>query len=207
MHDVTVVKVGGSLFDWPELGQRLGQWLETLSATTVLLIPGGGPVVKFIRNVDRWHHLGEESAHWLALHALSVNAHLLTTILIPFCSSKPVVITDLQETDAIWAHHRVPILDPFPFALQDEDQTDHLPHSWSVTSDSLAARVAACIRAGKLFLLKSTDIPNDWMDSNEGIVDPYFETAVRSAHSMNEPLSVSAVNLRKWRGSGSEPGA
>ena len=207
MPDVTVVKVGESLFDWPELSQRLGRWLGTLSSTTILLIPGGGPIVEFIRNVDRRHHLGEEPAHWLALRALSVNAHFLAAILNPLYPSKPVVIAGLYDAAAIWAQHRIPILDPFPFALRDEDQAGPLPHSWSVTSDSLAARVAGCIRAGKLVLLKSTDIPNDWMDPNVGIVDPYFETAIRSLQSMNEPLSVSAVNLRKWRWSRSEPGA
>jgi aspartokinase-like uncharacterized kinase len=207
MHDLTVVKVGGSLFDWPELGQRLGQWLDTLSSTTVLLIPGGGAIVEIIRNIDRWHHLGEEPAHWLALRALSINAHFMATILSPSNSSRPTVLTDLQEADAIWAQHRIPILDPFLFALRDEDQAGHLPHSWSVTSDSLAARVAVCLRASKLILLKSTDIQNDWMNPRMGIVDPYFETTVRSAQSMSEPLSVTGVNLRKWRRLGSERGA
>ena len=36
-----VVKVGGSLFDWPELGPRLGRWLKTLPSNRVLLVPGG----------------------------------------------------------------------------------------------------------------------------------------------------------------------
>jgi aspartokinase-like uncharacterized kinase len=198
MHDLkTVVKVGGSLFDWPELGQRLGQWLDSLASKKILLVPGGGPTVDLVRNFDRWHGLGEEAAHWLALHALTVNAHFLATILTTLYSSKPVVIADLQEAEAIWAQQGIPILDPFPFAQKDEGRPGRLPHCWSVTSDSLAARVAVCVRAGNLILLKSTDIPDDWMDSTRGIVDSYFESVIRSAQLMvGLRLSVSAVNLR-----------
>src|SRR5262249_51626632 len=88
-RDLMAGKVGGSLFDWPELGQRLGQWLDTLSSPTVLLIPGGGAIVEFIRKIDRWHHLGEEKAHWLALRALTINAHFLAAILSSLYPSKP----------------------------------------------------------------------------------------------------------------------
>ena len=38
-----VVKVGGSLFDWPDLTPRLRDYLATLAGKNVLLIPGGGP--------------------------------------------------------------------------------------------------------------------------------------------------------------------
>ena len=128
MHDPkTVVKVGGSLFDWSELGQRLGQWLDSHASKKILLVPGGGPTVDLIRNFDRWHGLGEEAAHWLALRTLTVNAHFLATILTTSYSSKPVVIADLQETHAVWAQHGIPILDPFPFAQIDEHQPGREP--------------------------------------------------------------------------------
>ena len=198
MHDLkTVVKVGGSLFDWPELGQRLGQWLDSHASKKILLVPGGGPTVDVIRSFDQWHGLGEEAAHWLALRALTVNAHFLATILTTFYSSKPVVIADLQEADAIWTQQGIPILDPFPFAQIDEHQPGRLPHSWSVTSDSLVARVAVRLEARQLVLIKSTYVPPDWMDPTRGIVDSYFESIIRSAQSMADlSLSVSAVNLR-----------
>jgi 5-(aminomethyl)-3-furanmethanol phosphate kinase len=200
MHDFkTVVKVGGSLFDWPELGQRLELWLNSVLSRKILLVPGGGPTADLIRSFDRLHGLGEETAHWLALRALTVNAHLLRAMLSPFQSWKPVVVADLQEVDTIWARQGLPILDPFSFVQIDEYQPGRLPHSWSATSDSLAARVAVWLKAGKLVLLKSAEIPHDWMDAARGIVDSHFENMIHSAQLMaGLPLSVSAVNLREW---------
>ena len=65
MSSLSVFKVGGSLFDLPDLGQRLA-WLAEAQLSTVLLVPGGGPTAEIIRNLDRRHRLGEEAAHWLA---------------------------------------------------------------------------------------------------------------------------------------------
>ena len=196
-----VVKVGGSLFDWPALGLQLESWLKTVASNKVLLVPGGGPTVDVIRNLDRRQGLGEESAHWLALRALSINAHFLGEVLSLRRSSGPAVIADLQDADAIWSQRGLPILDPFRFAQEDEDRPGRLPHSWSVTSDSLAASVALHFQAQKLILLKSIDIPNDWMRAERGIVDPYFEEIIRTdSQAIGSTLEVSALNFRGWRG-------
>src|SRR5258708_1651031 len=76
-----IVKVGGSLFDWPDLVPQLRDYLAMLAGKNVLLIPGGGPAADAVRAYDHSHGLGEESAHWLALRALSLNAHLLAALL------------------------------------------------------------------------------------------------------------------------------
>ena len=109
---IAVVKVGGSLFDWPELGPRLRKWLATLSPARILLIPGGGAIVDVLRNLDQCHALGEEAAHWLALRALTVNAHLLSTMLAPL---QATVVEDFPECRSAWADEKLPILDAFQF--------------------------------------------------------------------------------------------
>ena len=68
-----VVKVGGSLFDLPDLGTRLAAWLRQFEESNVLLVPGGGAAADAIRDFDRVHQLGEETSHWLAIQALSLN--------------------------------------------------------------------------------------------------------------------------------------
>src|SRR5262245_62868008 len=113
---LTVVKVGGSLFDLPDLGPRLRRWLGQLPAGEVLLVPGGGATADVVRAFDRVHHLGEEAAHWLALRAMSVNAALLESLA-----------------------PGVPVLDALAFARDDEGRPGRLPHCWAVTSDSVAA--------------------------------------------------------------------
>ncbi len=55
-----VVKVGGSLFDLPDLGPRLVQFLARLPTREIILVPGGGPIADLIRKFDQLHGLGEE---------------------------------------------------------------------------------------------------------------------------------------------------
>jgi aspartokinase-like uncharacterized kinase len=183
----TIVKVGGSLYDWPELGERLRAWLITLDVERVLLVPGGGGTADVIRTLDRVHHLGEDASHWLAIRALSLNARFLQTLL----PDAELVVDPLAETP--W----LGVLDAFPFCAADEQRADHLPHDWRVTSDSLAVRVAVVLQAAELILLKSRDwTDDDWPDAMEaGIVDAYFGEALQQASPV---LQMRVVNLRTW---------
>lgn len=192
---VAVVKVGGSLYDLPDLGSRLHRWLaEQFPDACVVLIPGGGPTVEAIRHLDHHHRLGEGTSHWLALRALTVNAHFLAALLPPAC-----VIDKIGALRTAWVENRLPILDVHEFARGDEECPDCLPHSWTVTSDALAARVAVVLQARHLVLLKSTTIaPSmDWKEAGlQGLVDPMFVEVLREA-PVN--LRVHAVNLRTWQ--------
>lgn len=166
-----VAKVGGSLFDWPGLGPALLGWLRE-QTEPVLLFPGGGEAADAVRSWDRVHSLGEESAHGLAIHSLSLGANFLK-LLLPGVS---IVKTPVPG-----------ILDPTSY-FGDESG---LPHRWSVTTDSLAAWVARECGATKLALLKSTDAPaGDWGEA--GFVDAYFNTI-----AANAPFAIEAVNLRR----------
>jgi aspartokinase-like uncharacterized kinase len=178
-----VVKVGGSLYDWPGLAATLRAWINAAPARVVLL-PGGGDGADVIRELDRVHRLGEEASHWLALRVLSLNAHLLAGWL-----QLPVTMAAPQDSHAI--------LDAQAFFEADEANADHLPHRWDVTSDSLAVRAAHRLLAEQLVLLKSTtwDDEDRWADAVQaGVVDAYFTEALKQTPS----LRVRAVNLRAW---------
>src|SRR5215472_15733034 len=123
-----VVKVGGSLYDMPDLGDRLGAWLRQVPTSNLVLVPGGGPAADLVRAWDRQHQLGEEAAHWLALRALTLNAHFLASRL---AGSR--VIKNVDESCA----GSIPILDMHACATMAERRGDRLPHTWEVTSDSL----------------------------------------------------------------------
>lgn len=198
---VVVVKVGGSLYDLPDLGSRLRRWLaEQRAGDRVVLVPGGGPSADLIRHLDRCHGLGEEASHWLALRALTLNAHFLTALLSPAC-----VVGDIAELQRAWDYNQLPILDIHQFACGDERCPDHLPHSWAVTSDALAARVALVFQASRLVLLKSGTIPPglDWTEAGRlGFVDTMFAEVLRHAPA---DLCVSLINLRAWPDGSSPP--
>jgi aspartokinase-like uncharacterized kinase len=213
-----VVKIGGSLYDLPDLGSRLGKWLASLGTREVLLVPGGGPAADVVRNLDQTHCLGEEAAHWLALQALSLNARFLATLLA--ADTNPAVIGDPKWCHPLWQGGRLPILDAHSFARMDEGRAGCLPHHWSVTSDSVAARVAVVAGADRIVLLKSITLPDGigWTEAGRrGFVDAYFAAALRSAecgvrsaecgidnpplrtpHSALRSIAVRVVNLRTW---------
>lgn len=182
-----VVKVGGSLLDVPDLAARLTRSLADLPS--VLLVPGGGRLTETLRQLDTVHGLGEETCHWLALQAMSINAGVLGRLL-----PDAQLVTDLSPRCAGWR-----ILDPYPFFRDDDKNPDHLPHRWSVTSDSLALRAAVLMRAQELVLLKSVDWDGrrSWHEAAAaGVVDAYFPDAL--AHQQQTP-AVRVVNLRAPR--------
>lgn len=163
-----VAKVGGSLFDWPQLGPTLNAWIAS-QPHPVMLFPGGGKFTDAVREYDRVHSLGEERSHWLAIQSLSTSAEFLST---------------LTETD---------VFDPYPFF---RELAWSIPHSWSVTSDSLALRFAKETGATELVLLKSVDVPANtpWPEAAErGWVDAYFPGLAAAAG-----VPVRIVNLRAW---------
>jgi 5-(aminomethyl)-3-furanmethanol phosphate kinase len=184
-----VVKVGGSLFDLPRLGNRLHAWLKE-QAGRVLVVPGGGPAADWIRDLDVSAHLGAERSHWLALRAMTLAAHVLAQQL-----PGGLVVEHLEACETAWSRGQVPILDMHAFARVDEARAGHLDHSWAVTSDSLAARVATVGGFGQLVLLKSRSLPEpiDWAAAaGQGYVDAAFPAVVGS-------LRVSALNFRVWQ--------
>src|SRR5437763_809108 len=76
-----VVKVGGSLYDLPDLKSRLVAFIHSLSDPDRLLVPGGGTVADAVRTWDRTHSLGQTASHWIALRACALNAHFLAALL------------------------------------------------------------------------------------------------------------------------------
>lgn len=172
-NDLIVVKVGGSLYDHPALGPGLRTFLDSLGSPA-LLVPGGGDFADAVRKLDAIHSLGEEAAHWLALAAMNAAGAFLRSLL---------------------ATDRVAICDCLAFVLADDKHPDHLPHSWQVTSDSIAARIAIVEGASRLILLKSVDVPAglSWREAAErGWVDAHVQT-VKGIDN----LPVDVINFRR----------
>jgi len=178
-----IVKIGGSLYDLPDLKTRLLGWLAQQSTKRIVLVPGGGAAADVIRVLDKKHGLGDEAAHWLALRMVQVNGWFLK-VLLPHAE----IIASPDEAIPLG------ILNAYAFARADEHRPGHLPHIWDATSDSLAVRVAVAARADELVLLKSASWNNDdWpAAARAGVVDPCFPEAIRQAAG----LAVRVVNLR-----------
>ena len=150
----TVAKVGGSLLDLSALRAILRAWLKAQPGP-VLLVPGGGRHADRVRRFDQRHHLSPTACHRLAIRAMSRNARFLKGLMAP----QVELVDSWVEAQNAGRERIVPILDPDRLLRADCSNAEALPHSWDVTSDSIAARVAILGHAPMLVLLKSVNLP------------------------------------------------
>jgi aspartokinase-like uncharacterized kinase len=185
------VKVGGSLYDHRLLGCGLNHYLlKLLPAMKVLIVAGGGKFADYVRELDAWHYLGDEASHNFALDAASLGTRLVGELVSLAPPAGDINWWEQGGADATYA-----LLDVRDFLAQFESAHGALPHTWELTTDSIAAYAAAVSNA-KLILLKSVDIPpgTPWEDAaKQGWVDAHFPTVV-AKHN----LTVEAINFRRW---------
>jgi len=184
-----VAKVGGSLFDVPELPAALRCWLEAQPGITVL-IAGGGPLADSVRAADQRFQLGEEICHELCLKTMGLSADILAALL-PEASLWRA--RDVTREEIARAAVPLVVMDPGPLMLQASMKAQ-LPSTWDVTSDSIAACIADLIEAQELVLFKSIDLPPNKTRSQAselGLVDAFFPEATAQRHT------VRWVNLRR----------
>lgn len=216
MSGIHVLKVGGSLLTTDHLPDRVLTFLTRHQITRALLVIGGGAAADEIRRRQKAENLSEEQAHWLAIEAMAENSRRLTAR----HSDYELVRTRL-EADNCWTAGRIPVIDPVSFLMDEElivgalplEENSRfsrrvLPASWSVTSDSIAAWIAArwlipAISEAEaesdvehqptLWLLKSCS-PGDRCDlpslRERELVDDHFPACA------SESLRIFWVNLR-----------
>ena len=153
---VRIIKLGGSLLDWPDWPARFRQWLSRQSAAVNILIVGGGTLADDVRRRDAKDGLDASTAHWLAIDAMSANIIAARQLLHEAVSvdrwedlQKPIADGDLIAFCPREFLRRIEADAPGP----------RLPHGWDVTSDSIAARLAVVLGVQELVLLKSAVPP------------------------------------------------
>ncbi|MFN3151676.1 hypothetical protein [Bremerella sp.] len=178
-----VWKLGGSLFDLPDLADRIYKlYAQPSPALPVVIIPGGGMFADAIRTMDKVHQLDPLDSHHLALDAMRLSASVVAALL----ETSAVRDSDTQKaTMEAWkSGHEEPALHVWDVidswnTLQPsiELQYSPVPTDWRLTSDSISAALAAYWGADKLVLVKSIDRPEgtSWESlMKEGAVDEVF---------------------------------
>ena len=163
--DILVVKVGGSLME------KVSSVIATLKAAAsspdcafekIILVPGGGIFADEVRKMNA----DDETSHWMAILAMEKFGYMISALGIPAvdgfddCLGGAGCANGADCTDGANAAKLLLLL---PYRLMRE--YDPLPHSWDITSDSIAAWAAAALSeriAGgeprvSLLLLKSVD--------------------------------------------------
>jgi 5-(aminomethyl)-3-furanmethanol phosphate kinase len=159
-----VVKIGGSLLQRVEDFERvLGVVAQLGRARRLLIVPGGGPFADAVRAVDANVRLSDAAAHWMAVLAMDQYAHLIAERLV-----HGALVTSATEIAQAQSNAGIPVLAPYRWLRE----ADPLPHSWDVTSDSIAAWCAHAVGATQVVLIK----PNG--ASGDDVVDRYFSRAL-----------------------------
>lgn len=159
-----VVKLGGSLLkNVEEFDRVLGVLAAVGRARRVLIVPGGGPFADAVRAVDARVRLSDDAAHWMAILAMDQHAYLIAERLV-----HSALVTSAADIAHAHSNARIPVLAPYRW-LRDADP---LPHSWDVTSDSIAAWCAHAVGASQLALIKPSGA------SGADAVDRYFSRAL-----------------------------
>ncbi|MHA2299226.1 MAG: amino acid kinase family protein [Candidatus Hodarchaeales archaeon] len=141
------VKIGGSCLQHPRL---LEQECKILSKVrNVVIVPGGGCFADVVREQASKFNVGDTPAHWMAILAMNQFGYLLSKIVAGslLCESIENVQSVQDTAIAIW----LPYL--------DMRAKNPFPHSWDVSSDSIAAWLA--VKLGSSFFVKITAFQGD----------------------------------------------
>jgi aspartokinase-like uncharacterized kinase len=142
-----VVKLGGSLAQ----SEVLPRWLDacvSAGAGRIVIVPGGGPWADEVRILQSQLGFDDRRAHRLALRAMEEYGRVLVGM-------KPGLVpaADVAAIRGALENATVPVWMPHDMVVADAS----IPESWEVTSDSLAAWLAALLGASELLLVKSLE--------------------------------------------------
>jgi aspartokinase-like uncharacterized kinase len=160
-----VVKLGGSLLH----SCRLPDWLEALSRAGVVIVPGGGPFADVVRSTQQSWCFDDTTAHRMAITAMVQYGMLLKGL----CPALREATERGSLTRLIAAGHSA-------IWLPDEVRLlrERIPHTWSVTSDSLALWLANHLDYRHLLLIKSATPPQEAKSVTQlvatGLIDEAF---------------------------------
>ncbi len=146
-----IVKIGGSLNANP----LLPAWLDLLAQCgggRVTVVGGGGRFADAVRHAQGHWHLGDLSAHNMALLAMAQSAYLMHGLnpSLQLTRTKADIRRVLRNGNAaLW----------LPYDLQ-RDQPDAYTN-WEVSSDSIALDLARRLNAERLVVVKSCEIDPD----------------------------------------------
>lgn len=175
---LTVIKLGGSLYNSQQLSDCLQSILAYAENQTVIVVAGGGPFADLVRQAQQDHEFSDKTAHQMAINAMRQFALLLIDLLpdahIFSRPDQPLPATGLS----VW--------------LPDDSQlmTADLPQNWQVTADSLALWLAQQVNASQLILIKSCAVSSAQISdlSEHGILDAHF-----SKQYQRQPLPCSLI--------------
>jgi 5-(aminomethyl)-3-furanmethanol phosphate kinase len=146
---LVVIKVGGSLSQYPQKLKALCCKLSDISQKhRLIIVPGGGDFADTVRDLDKRFVLSVQASHKMAILAMDQYGYLLADLIGNSC-----FIGRLENAKGALDSGKLPIFLPSTYFAS----SDPLPNSWDVTSDSIAAHIAGQLDASKIILITNVD--------------------------------------------------
>ncbi len=114
---------------------------------TIIIVPGGGIFADAVRQACDRFCISDDAAHWMAILAMEQYAYYIRD------RTSVHVSASLDDIPS-----GVTLLLPYAFLME----RDELPHSWDVTSDTIAAWIAKYL--GLSSFVKVTDVDGIYVD-------------------------------------------
>ena len=136
-----IVKIGGSV------ASNLYSILSILKdcGESVLIVPGGWIFANLVRRINPRN---DSIAHWMAVLAMEQYGYYISSFGVDTVRPR-----DFNELSKIEGSSSVWVL--LPYELMKNN--DELPHSWDVTSDSIAVWIASKLEAKEVIKLTDVD--------------------------------------------------
>ncbi|MFX1313428.1 MAG: hypothetical protein ACFFHD_12555 [Promethearchaeota archaeon] len=125
---------------------QITQLFEDGIINKVILVPGGGTIANFVRNIYKEFQFNDNLAHWIAIYSMDYNGLELKRKF-PHLQ----IYNDYEKLEK--ENRLISIFLPYKY-LKINDQ---LPHTWDVTSDSIALYLAIKFGLKECFLVKDID--------------------------------------------------
>ncbi|WP_421078419.1 [5-(aminomethyl)furan-3-yl]methyl phosphate kinase [Methanothermococcus sp. Ax23] len=155
-----LIKVGGSLTYFArhllsELKIFCSDGSDNGGENKIIVVPGGGAFANVVRDLNEKGGLNNRSSHKLATMSMDLTGIYFSEI------SGIKTADNLYDAKKLLEEENIVILLPSKIVLS----TDELPHSWDITSDSIAAYIARLLNLNNIII--ATDV--------DGIYDNYPE--------------------------------
>ncbi len=166
-RNLVVIKIGGSLCADP----RLRLWLDAIGkiASTLIIVPGGGPFADAVRRAQPAMGFSDKAAHVMAMLGMDQNAHAFCDL-----NKRFSICHSADDFEEAWVRRLIPVWAPSQLA----GNHDEVAQTWDMTSDSLAAWLAGEMGARLITLVKSAAPTQDEVNAEDlsasRVVDPLF---------------------------------
>jgi aspartokinase-like uncharacterized kinase len=192
LYQSIIVKIGGKILENKEnLESTILQFkyiCEKNFIQKIIIIPGGGKYANFVRMLDKKISIGDELSHWMAIFAMNCNGIEI--------SQKYNDIKDFDNLDELKkSKEKIVIFLPYDFLYQ----LDELPHSWSVTSDSITLYIAHQLGLKDCFLIKDID---GIISNNYNILRELTSSEYKNLKKTNKILT---INTNREKRKDSQP--